>query len=237
MSTADPAAPFPADAPPSVALRIVATAVVASCLGVFLLVAEDVLDGGGLIARDRSVLHWFVDHRTDAWEAIARTIGTVGGFVGLSVVTIVVGLLLWRTGRAALLAAAPLIALALGSLASTVAKQLFDRPRPPAALRAAHTSTTAFPSGHATSGAACFVAIGLVLAISAVRRPWTRIAVVAAGVACAGVVGLSRLVLAVHWLSDVVAGWALGTAAAVAVVVTAWWLAARSAPGSGSTGP
>lgn len=230
-------AQLPADRPPSVRVRVAAGAVVAGCLGVFLLIAEDVLDGGGLMSRDASVLHWFVDHRGEAWVSAARVIGSLCGFVGLSTVTIVVGALLWRTGRARRLAAAPLVALALASLASTVAKQLFDRPRPPAALRAAHTSTAAFPSGHATSAAACFVAIGLVLAIAVMRRPSTRIAVVAAGVVAAAVVGISRLVLAVHWLSDVVAGWALGTAAAVAVVVAAWWIATRPGAGAGSPGP
>lgn len=227
----------PADAPPSLPVLIVAAAVVAWALGVFVLVAEDVLDGGGLISRDPSALHWFVDHRTDAWGSTARVIGDLAGFVGLSVVAIGFGLVLWRTGRAVPLAAAPIVALSLASLTSTIAKQVFDRPRPPAALRAADTSTAAFPSGHSTSAAACFIAIGLVLAIAVVRRPWVRAAVVAGAAACAGVVGISRLVLAVHWLSDVVAGWALGTAAAVTVVVAAWWLATRARPEAAPPGP
>lgn len=226
---ADPSAqnPLPADAPPSVRVRVAAAAVVAGCLGVFLLVAEDVLDGGGLISRDEAVLRWFVDHRTDAWTSAARLVGELCGYLGLAVMTVIVGLALWRAGRSWLLAAAPFVAVSLAGIASTVAKHLFDRPRPPAALRAASTSTAAFPSGHAAEAAAAFLGLGLVLAVAVVRGRRGRVAVVLAAAACAGVVGISRLVLAVHWLSDVVAGWALGTAVAVAVVVTAWWLAAR----------
>jgi len=43
---------------------------------------------------------------------------------------------------------------------------------------------------------------------------------VGTAIVLATLVGLSRLVLAVYWLSDVVAGWALGTAIAIITVVT-----------------
>jgi undecaprenyl-diphosphatase len=76
---------------------------------------------------------------------------------------------------------------------------------------------TAFPSGHAADSTAVFVSVALVLAVSVLRRPAARAAVIVVGIAMAVAVGLSRLVLDVHWPTDVVAGWALGTMAALVV--------------------
>jgi undecaprenyl-diphosphatase len=52
--------------------------------------------------------------------------------------------------------------------------------------------------------------------------------VISVGILLFVLIGLSRLVLAVHWLSDVVAGWALGSAIAITVVVSLWCAAARA---------
>jgi Membrane-associated phospholipid phosphatase len=71
-------------------------------------------------------------------------------------------------------------------------------------------SGSSFPSGHATAAAATFAAIALILGRG--RSPKVRAVLggVAAGVAVA--VACSRVFLGVHWLSDVVAGLALGWA-------------------------
>ena len=57
----------------------------------------------------------------------------------------------------------------------------------------------------------------LVVAAALLHRWWPRVLAVCCGLAVAAVVGLSRLVLGVHWPSDVLAGWALGVAVAVTV--------------------
>ena len=212
---------------PSRLTLIVATAVVVANLMLFALIAEDLLDGGGLISHDKAVTAWFVEHRTDALISAAKVVSALGSFVSLSIVGVLFGIWLWRRGWHVALAVAPLASLVLANLASTATKALFDRERPPVALRAIKVTQAAFPSGHATDAAAFFLAVSLTLAITIARHRSTRALLVATGLFLAALVGLSRLVLGVHWLSDVVAGWALGSAIATAVVVTLWWLSTR----------
>ena len=88
----------------------------------------------------------------------------------------------------------------------------------------------AFPSGHATDAAACLLAGSFVLALTVAVRRRGQLLWLLAGLVGAGLVGLSRLILAVHWLSDVVAGWALGTAIAILVVVASWYWVTRVRP-------
>jgi undecaprenyl-diphosphatase len=224
----------------------VAAGVVAASLAIFALIAEDVLDGGGLIAHDQAVFSWFVEHRTDRLIDVARFVSTAGGFVGLTIMGIVLAVWLTARGVHLALAAASLLALLLASVASTAAKAFFDRQRPPVEAHAIAVGLAAFPSAHATNAAAFFLCASFVLAITSARRAGSQAALVAVGAFLAALVGVSRLVLAVHWLSDVVAGWALGTAIAVTVFMTAWLVISprrRSSPSAaapagwrGSTG-
>ncbi len=101
-------------------------------------------------------------------------------------------------------------------------KDATDRPRPPGGLVGA--SGSAFPSGHAAH-AILYPWLALTLAVRLRPRMAGGTALLVAGVALAVLVGLSRVYLGVHYLSDVSGGWALGVAAfaacaAVAMVVT-----------------
>ena len=101
-------------------------------------------------------------------------------------------------------------------------KDAVDRPRPEGGL--VGTSGSSFPSAHAAySTFYVWLAVTIVIRL---RPGMTRGAlVVVGGVALSALVGLSRVYLGVHYLSDVNAGWALGAAAfslcaAVALVIT-----------------
>ncbi len=101
-------------------------------------------------------------------------------------------------------------------------KDLVDRPRPEGGLLG--VSGSSFPSAHAAySTFYVWLAVTIVMRL---RQGMARgAAVVVAGIALTALVGLSRVYLSVHYLSDVNAGWALGTAAfslcaAVALTVT-----------------
>jgi undecaprenyl-diphosphatase len=208
-------------------MLLTAAGFVVASMAVFMLIAEDVLDGGGLISHDEAVLTWFVDHRTDWMINVARVISTLGGLVSLLCVGVALGLWLWWRGWRLAIAIAPVVSLLLAGLGSAVAKAVFGRARPPISVHETHVASPAFPSGHATDAAGFFLAAAFVLAITVAHHRRTQLVFTGIGTLLAGLVGLSRLVLAVHWLSDVVAGWALGTAIAITVVVVLWHTATR----------
>jgi undecaprenyl-diphosphatase len=117
------------------------------------------------------------------------------------------------------------LALTAGSMltfvAVNVAKAAEDRPRPVGEL--IDTSGSAFPSAHAAYSIAY---VALAVAIARAVPNWAgKTALVSGAIALAALVGLSRVYLRAHFLSDVVAGWSLGAAifalcGMVAVIVT-----------------
>jgi membrane protein DedA with SNARE-associated domain/membrane-associated phospholipid phosphatase len=115
-----------------------------------------------------------------------------------------------------------MVALVACHLAVPILKEIVDRPRPEGGL--VDASRASYPSGHATYAV---IYTWLVLTVTIRVRPgWAYgSALVAAGIALTALVGLSRVYLGVHYLSDVSGGWALGVSAfaicaAVAMVVT-----------------
>src|SRR5262249_51719685 len=88
---------------------------------------------------------------------------------------------------------------------------------------------TSFPSGHAADATALAVGVAIVIGAVLVRRPAERVLVGVAAVGVSVAVGISRLVLGVHWPTDVLAGWAIGLGTAV-VVATAGVLATQRRP-------
>jgi undecaprenyl-diphosphatase len=93
--------------------------------------------------------------------------------------------------------------------ASTLIKDVVDRTRP-AFNPAAASLGPSFPSGHTTTAAAFWAAAALLLGRRRPRAARAVITGVAVGIAVA--VGASRVLLDVHWLSDVIGGLALGWA-------------------------
>jgi len=106
------------------------------------------------------------------------------------------------SARRALLFAAIVLS---GRLLVEVQKVELARARPDAAGRLVHVSSLSFPSAHAAYSMMTWLALALLLA-----PPPRRAAAVAAAVVLAAAVGLTRLILHVHWPSDVIGGWAFG---------------------------
>ena len=182
---------------------------------------EDVTQHNGLSSADPSHLRFFLDHRDSLLVHIARAVTVLGGVPILMVLAAVAAGLLWWRGQPLVIAVAPAVSLVVAGGVASVTKAVVGRPRPPIGLRLLPETEPSFPSGHATDSAACYLALALVVAVFMLRRPIARAAVVAAGAVMAALVGASRLELGVHWPTDVLAGWALGTTAAIAIVLVA----------------
>ncbi len=120
---------------------------------------------------------------------------------------VVLFLLLRRAVRTAVWVAVPV--LTVGPL-NTVLKETFGRVRPDFDQGGARLTSLSYPSGH-SSGIATLVTVGLLLLVPLVGRRVLRRAVVLLGIALVLLVGLTRMWLGVHYLSDVVGGWSLGT--------------------------
>lgn len=138
-----------------------------------------------------------------------------GGTVLTTIVVIALGLLairrLWLTG------ALVLAATVLGSILSAQAKLLFGRPRPELVDHLVEVRGLSFPSGHATNSAIIYLTLALLISQVVPGRA-TRRYIIAVAVFLTGIVGISRVYLGVHWPSDVLAGWSIGTCWALA-----WW--------------
>jgi len=103
-----------------------------------------------------------------------------------------------------------------------IAKTAYGRSRPPLSL--VETTGYSFPSGHAVAAAA--IAIGLVIVLVPAGPRRRNLEMLAAAFAVA--MGLSRVYLRAHWISDVVAGVALGAAVAIGVAVAMHYVVQRS---------
>ncbi len=151
-----------------------------------------------------------VDHlRSGALTDIAKAITWLGaGGVVTALAAICGALLIWRrrwTEFWVLVAG-----MAITQTGIDVLKEVVDRPRPAGGL--VDTAGSSFPSGHAAHSVFyLWLAVTIVLRL---RPGMARgAAVVATGFALTALIGLSRVYLGVHYLSDVSGGWALGAAA------------------------
>lgn len=95
------------------------------------------------------------------------------------------------------------------ALVMTALKQLYARPRPSIVTQLGVPSGLSFPSGHSMLAAALYVTLAVMIARTLERRR-LRVFVVAAGVAIALLVGVTRVYLGMHYPTDVLAGWTAG---------------------------
>jgi undecaprenyl-diphosphatase len=194
------------EAATGLALTVALGLVFAAALG-FGLVSEMVTSQTGLYRYDASAAAWGAAHATPASTRLLGLVTWLGATVTVLSVTVALGLLEWlRRRRLAVLAFLLMVVVGQNLIANTV-KVLVDRERPPVP-HLAPSSGFSFPSGHTAAAAATWAAVALVLGRG---RPLRVKALLAAGAALLTVaVAASRVLLGVHWLTDVIGGAALG---------------------------
>ena len=158
-------------------------------------------------------------------DLVARDITSLGGAAVLVLLTVAAlgYLLLVRKWSAAIFVAISIVG---GTLISTALKHIFDRPRPDVVPHAVEVTSASFPSGHAMLAMTTFLTLGAVLAEVQPTRS-SRVYLISWAVLMALLVGASRVYLGVHWPTDVLAGWCVGSAWALLCGSVALWLQRR----------
>lgn len=189
-----------------------------ACLFAFSLfgeVVEEVLEGDAH-ALDNTLLMLLRDPADPAnplgprWlEEMMRDLTGMGGIIILSLVTAAAALYLLirqQRGQALYLIGA----VSTGIVLSNLLKLGFDRARPDLVPHGSYTAMASFPSGHSLMAAVVYLTLGAILAEA---HPQVKLKFYFLGMAIAitVLVGISRVYLGVHWPSDVLAGWLVGS--------------------------
>ncbi len=179
---------------------------------------DNVTDHNGLAGFDRPVLDQMIAWRTPVRNSWVSHFTDLGGTRIMPVIALVAAVLIawwWRRWTPILLT----VIAAGGSLVMTVVgKNVVDRARPAHSLAVPpYESSPSFPSGHSLNA---WVVAGLVAYLVACRvgTNLVRIATAVVALSFAVAVGLSRVYLGHHWLTDVLVAWTIGTAWLIVVI-------------------
>jgi undecaprenyl-diphosphatase len=186
---------------------VAGVAAAVALLWLFAAIADEVPEDGAMVALDRGLTAWIQAHDTEWGEVIFSWVSWLGapGLVALVVVATA-----WLLKRRARLDAIALLAAGAGSSAlNALLKLIFHRDRPEFASEFIKRHTYSFPSGHAMESVATLGMLGYLL-LQRVDRPVHRRLIIAGTVLLVGAIGVSRVYLGVHYVSDVVAGYAAG---------------------------
>lgn len=200
-------------------LLVLAGASVASLTAASAEIYEAVSDAEGVAGLDRPVLDAAVGLRSGTANTLVTAYTDLGGTLGMPILAtsaVVAMTLAWRQLTPAVLmllgAAGSVTITVVGKTAVGRSRPLLSEAVPP------YESSPAFPSGHALNSV---VVAGVVayLLLRRQHRAWVRAATVTGAVTFATTMGLSRVYLGHHWLTDVLVAWTLGLAWLVVVVV------------------
>jgi undecaprenyl-diphosphatase len=159
------------------------------------------VDQGTRLTGDRTAFRWSDKIRSDTLDDVAKVVTHLGSLTAV-LIGLALTLVVLLTRRRIIESVSLVGGMLLTFVAVHVAKDVMDRPRPDGSLVA--TDGMSYPSGHAAYAVA-WVAIAVVLTRTLPGLARTTLAIVAA-IVVAVVVGLTRVYLRAHYLSDVLGG-------------------------------
>ncbi len=173
-------------------------------------IAEDMSRSAATRLLDERVASWLHEHATPALTQIARVVTFFGsvGFVAAASSCVAIVLIVRKSWYRLL---ALTLAVGGGSLLDILLKHFFHRHRPVLENPLVTLSSFGFPSGH-TMGSTLFYGVLAVFAVES-ARPWgLRVLSVWIAVLAVALIGLSRIYLGAHYLTDVLGAIAVGLA-------------------------
>jgi undecaprenyl-diphosphatase len=160
---------------------------------------------GGSGSVDRAIYQAVYAGHRPAFRAAAHVLTLLGEPTLLIAASVLVALWLWYLGRGR--AGAVLLAVILiGRAVTELQKYWVARARPDLEAHLVVVKTSSFPSGHAAGSMMFYLALALMLT----AHSRLRFAAAAAAILVSLLVGISRVMLGVHWPSDVIGGWSFG---------------------------
>ena len=188
---------------------------------VFGRIAVDVFTAGKIVAFDLQVSAWFYVHKIPALTAFLLFITNLHGTVGALVLSLLFALFLahkkawdWVLRVA--------LSVPLGMLLNVLLKNIFQRARPSFEHPLLTLTTYSFPSGHAAAATLLYGVVGAYLVCTC--KGWQRVLIVCMAMGMVALVGLSRIYLGAHYVSDVAAAIASSTGwLAIAFTSVAIW--------------
>lgn len=181
-------------------------AIIAVSAFIVIAYTEIIVGNGGPTPGDTTAFD-FVDRIRWGWLVdVAQVITDLGSTPVILGLTALTGALLYASRKWAELAVL-LLATVTVYLGVDLLKEAVDRPRPTGGLTG--FSNASFPSGHAAHSV-FYVWLAVTIAVRLRPDMVRKTALVLSGIALTALIGLSRVYLGVHYLSDVNAGWALG---------------------------
>jgi membrane-associated phospholipid phosphatase len=168
----------------------------------------DSVDSGGGFARwDDAGVGWGPDPDDETTTRILDVLTHLGATWVLAILMTVVAIVDWRRYRQASVFGFLAVVGAGVSLINNGLKWIVMRDRPSTGLMV-DAAGSSFPSGHSAAAAACWLAMAIV--VGRWVAPRSRVWVTAAAIAIAVMVAATRVLLSVHWLTDVIAGLIVG---------------------------